>query len=65
MIPSGKTLGLAALVLLAAAPAPVQAQSYGGVDDAQVTAPGFFVFARPGEAVVSVTAVGAVGGSGR
>lgn len=55
---------LAALVLSAVllAPAP-PAQAF--VEDVQASAPGYFVFARPGEPVVSVNAVGAVGATGR
>ena len=41
------------------------AQSYGGVDDVQVSAPGYFFFARPGQPVVTVTAVGALPARGR
>ena len=54
---------LIALALLLAGAA--EAQSYGQLGDVQATAPGYFFFARPGEATVSVTAVGAVGATGR
>jgi protein involved in polysaccharide export with SLBB domain len=54
---------LIALALLAAGAA--EAQSYGQLGDVQTTAPGYFFFARPGEPVVAVTAVGAVTATGR
>lgn len=43
----------------------VAAQEYGRIEDTQAVAPGYFYYARPGEAVVAVTAVGGVGQSGR
>ena len=60
-----RTLRTAALALAALAALPAAGQTYGGVDDVVAQAPGFFYVARPGEPVVTVTAVGAVGGAGR
>ncbi|WP_412070408.1 SLBB domain-containing protein [Rubrivirga sp. IMCC43871] len=54
---------IAALSLVLAA--PLGAQTYSAVDDVQASAPGYFTFARPGERVVTVTAVGALGATGR
>lgn len=53
---------IALAILLAGA---ADAQSYGQLGDVQTTAPGYFFFARPGEPVVAVTAVGAVTATGR
>ena len=56
---------LAALASLAAlAAGSAGAQEYGRIEDTQAEAPGYFYFARPGEPVVSVTAVGALRSSG-
>ena len=56
---------LAALASLAAlAAGPTVAQEYGRIEDTQAEAPGYFYFARPGEPVVSVTAVGGLRASG-
>ena len=44
---------------------PGFAQEFGRVEDTQAQAPGYFFYARPGEAVVAVTAVGSVGQAGR
>lgn len=44
---------------------PAAAQEYGRIEDIQAQAPGYFFFARPGDPVVSVTAVGAIGANGR
>lgn len=54
---------ITALALLLAA--PLGAQTYSDVSDVQASAPGYFTFARPGERVVTVTAVGALGATGR
>ncbi len=53
------------LVLLALLTAPAGAQEFGRIENTQAAAPGYFYFARPGQAVVSVTATGGVGTSGR
>ncbi|PAP76383.1 SLBB domain-containing protein [Rubrivirga marina] len=53
---------IALAVLLAGA---ADAQSYGQLGDVQTTAPGYFFFARPGEPVVAVTAVGTLQAPGR
>ncbi|MEM0964201.1 MAG: hypothetical protein AAGK21_16865 [Bacteroidota bacterium] len=53
--------GACALVLCLPA---TSAQEFGRIGDTQAQAPGYFFFARAGEPVVAVTAVGAVGASG-
>ena len=62
---SVRLLAFAALAVTSALSVPTaSAQEYGRIEDTQATAPGYFFFARPGEPVVAVTAVGAVTAAG-
>lgn len=57
-------LALGAMFLSTLVAPPAHGQEYGRIEDTQATTPGFFFFARTGEPVVAVTAVGVVA-SGR
>jgi len=56
---------LALSLFVVVASLPTTAQEYGLIEDIQAQAPGYFYFARPGEAVVAVTVFGSVGQAGR
>ena len=58
-----RALPVLALTLLAVPTAA--AQDYGQIESNQVSAPGYFYAARPGERIVTVTTVGAVNATGR
>ena len=69
-LPLARAAALAAALIapLGAAVADAQTdlgQGYGLVDDTRAAAPGFYYFTRLGDPVVSVTAVGSIGGTGR
>lgn len=55
---------LVAVVSILSVP-QASSQEYGRIEDTQATTPGYFFYARPGEPVVAVTAVGAFAATGR